>query len=119
MSGVKLDANRILVPVNGDQASEHVFRWACQLARQSKAHLHAVYVIEVPLEMPVESEIGETTDRGEEILPRIEVIDSKAKFKDIHTNFLRARQAVPDLIMRARDTHHAAHILGIPYPRRF
>ena len=83
MSGVKFDAHRILVPVNGDKASEHVFRWACQLARQSKAHLHAVYVIEVPLEMPLESEIGEATDRGEEILARIEVMDSEEKLKEV------------------------------------
>ena len=69
MSGVKLDANRILVPVNGDQASEHIFRWACQLARQSKAHLHAVYIIEVPLEMPLESEIAEATDRARRFWP--------------------------------------------------
>ena len=119
MSGVKLDANRILVPVNGDQASEHVFRWACQLARQSKAHLHAVHVIEVPLEMPLESEIGEATDRGEEILARIEVIASEEKLKDVHARSLRARHAGPAIVMEAEDRQMDAVILGVPYRRRF
>ena len=119
MSGVKLDANRILVPVNGDHASEHIFRWACQLARQSKAHLHAVYVIEVPLEMPLESEISEETDRGEEILARIEVIASEEKLKDVHARSLRARHAGPAIGMEAEDRQMDAVILGVPYRRRF
>ncbi len=119
MSGVKFDANRILVPVNGDKASEHVFRWSCQLARQSKAHLHAVYVIEVPLEMPLESEIGEATDRGEEILARIEAIASEEKYKGLQARFLRARQAGSAIVLESEDRFMDLLIVGVPYNRRF
>ena len=119
MSGVKLDANRILVPVNGDKASEHIFRWACQLARQSKAHLHVVYVIEVPLDMPLESEIAEASDRGEQILARMEAIGAEEKVKDVHAMSLRARHAGPAIVMEAEDRQMDAVILGVPYRRRF
>ena len=56
---MRLDAKRILVPVNGKPYSERTFRWACQMARESKTELHAVYVIEVPLELSLESELSE------------------------------------------------------------
>ena len=69
---MRLDARRILVPVNGKHYSERTFRWACQMARESKTELHAVYVIEVPLELSLESEISEDINKGEDILARIE-----------------------------------------------
>lgn len=119
MSGIKLDAKRILVPVNGDSASEHTFRWACQLARQSKAQLHAVYVIEVPLELPLESENTLATDRGEEILARIEAIGAEEKCKDLQAKSLRARHAGPAIVMEAEDRQMDAVIMGVPYRRRF
>ena len=119
MSGVKLDANRILVPVNGDKVSERIFRWACQLARQSKAHIHAVYVIEVPLDMRLVSEIAEASDRGEEILARMEAIAAEEKVKDVHAMALRARHAGPAIVIEAEDRKMDAVMLGVPYRRRF
>ena len=119
MSGVKLDANRILVPVNGDKVSERTFRWACQLARQSKAHINPVYVIEVPLDMPLESEIAEASDRGEEILAQMEAIATEEKVKDVHAMSLRARHAGPAIVIEAEDRKMDAVILGVPYRRRF
>ena len=71
---MKLNAKRILVPVNGDPATEQAFRWACHLARHSKAQLHAIHVIEVPLDLPMEEENPEAIAKGEEILGRIEAI---------------------------------------------
>ena len=65
---MRLNAKQILVPVNGDRASESTFRWACKTAKESKAELHAVYVIEVPLELSMEAEITEDINRGEDIL---------------------------------------------------
>lgn len=119
MSGIKLDAKRILVPVNGDPASEHTFRWACQLARQSKAQLHAVYVIEVPLGLPLESENAQATDMGEAILAGIEAIGAEEKCKDLIAKSLRARHAGPAIVMEAEDRQMDAVIMGVPYRRRF
>ena len=94
---MRLDAKRILVPVNGKPYSERVFRWACQMARESKTELHAVYVIEVPLELSLESEISEDINKGEDIMARIEAIASEEKYKGLQARFLRARQAGPRL----------------------
>ena len=116
---MQLDAKRILVPVNGCSASERTFRWACRLARDSKAELHALHVIEVPLELPLEAENSQAVSNGEEILARIEAIGAEEKYKGLQANFLRARHAGPAIVVEAEDRLMDMVILGVPYRRRF
>ena len=114
-----LESARILVPVNGDPATERTFRWACRFARQNKAELHAVYVIEVPLELPLEAELDSEISEGELILGRIEAIGAEEKNRSIQAKFLRARSAGPALVQETEDRRMDVVILGVPYRRRF
>ncbi len=116
---MRLNAKKILVPVNGDAVSERTFRWACQTAKESKAELYALYVIEVPLELPLEAEITEDINRGEEILTRIEAIGAQEKFKGVQAKYLRARDAGPAIVLETQDRDLDLVIMGIPYRRRF
>ncbi len=116
---MRLDAKRLLVPVNGKSYSERTFRWACQMARESKTELHAVYVIEVPLELSLESENSEDINKGEEILARIEAIASEEKYKGLQARFLRARQAGPAIVVESEDRFMDLLIVGVPYNRKF
>ena len=116
---MRLDAKRILVPVNGKPYSERTFRWACQIAREAKTELHAVYVIEVPLALSLESEISEDLDKGEEILARIEAIASEEKYNGLQARVLRARQAGPAVVAESENKFMDLLIVGIPYNRRF
>ena len=116
---MRLDAKRILVPVNGKPYSERTFRWACQMARESKTELHAVYVSEVPLELSLESEISEEINKGEEILARIEAIVAEEKYKNLQARSLRARQAGPAVVLESEDRFMDLLIVGVPYQRRF
>lgn len=109
----------MLVPVNGTLYSERTFRWACQLAREDKTELHAVYVIEVPLTLSLESEITEDFNHGEEILARIEAISAEEKYKGLQARFLRARQAGPAVVLEAEDRYMDLLIVGVPYKRSF
>lgn len=116
---MRLDANKILVPVNGDAVSERTFRWACQTAKDSKAELHAVYVIEVPLDLPLEAEITQDVNRGEEILTRIEAIASQEKYKNVQAKYMRARHAGSAIVLETQDRDMDMLIMGVPYRRRF
>ena len=116
---MRLDAKRLLVPVNGKSYSERTFRWACQMARESKTELHAIYVIEVPLELSLESEISSDINKGEEILARIEAIASEEKYKGLQARFLRARQAGPAIVLESEERFMDLLIVGVPYNRRF
>ena len=116
---MRLDAKRILVPVNGKPYSERSFRWACQIAREAKTELHAVYVIEVPLALSLESEISDDINKGEEILARIEAIASEEKYKGLQARFLRARQAGPAVVAESENKFMDLLIVGVPYKRQF
>ena len=116
---MRLAAKRILVPVNGKPYSERSFRWACQIAREAKTELHAVYVIEVPLALSLESEISDDINKGEEILTRIEAIASEEKYKGLQARFLRARQAGPAVVAESENKFMDLLIVGVPYKRQF
>ena len=116
---MRLDAKRILVPVNGKPYTERSFRWACQIAREAKTELHAVYVIEVPLALSLESEISDDINKGEEILARIEAIASEEKYKGLQARFLRARQAGPAVVAESENKFMDIVIVGVPYKRQF
>ena len=115
---MRIDSRRMLVPVNGSEISELAFRWGCRTAREQKAELHAVYVVEVPLGLPLEAEIRADIDRGEKILSRIEAIASREKYRGLQATCLRARQPGPAIVMEAENRHADLIILGIPYKRR-
>ena len=116
---MRLDAKRILVPVNGTPYSEQILRWGCQMARESKAALHAIYVIEVPLALSLEAEIGEEIDRGERILSRMEAISSQEKYKGLQARSMRARQAGPAIAAEAENRDINLVLIGVPYKRSF
>jgi len=110
-------ANRILVPVDGKAASEQAFHWSCQMARNTKSELHAIYVYEVPLELPLTSEMFSHEHYGEDILARIEAIGEEAKCK-IHASTVYARRAGPAVVLESEERHMNLVVVGIPskYP---
>ena len=116
---MELESARILVPVNGLPAAERTFRWACRYAKQHKAELHAVYVIEVSRDLPLGTDLGAAMAEGERILERIEDIGAEEKFKSVQAKMLQARQAGPALVQEAEERHMDLVILGAPYRRRF
>ena len=116
---MRLEATRILVPVNGDPATERTFRWTCRMARQEKAEIHAIYVMEVPLDLALESDLSTAVAKGEQILETIEAIGAEEKFRDVQAKLLRARHAGPALVQETEDRHMDLVVLGVPYRRRF
>jgi nucleotide-binding universal stress UspA family protein len=108
---------RILVPVNGTPASERAFRWACQLAKNTKSELHAVYVSEVPLEFPLSTEFVSEDTRGEQVLARTEAIAAEEKCR-VHAQLLQGRHAGPAIAVEAEDREMEMIVLGIPFRHR-
>lgn len=107
---------RILVPVNGKPASDHAFRWACQLARRYRARLYAVYVYEVPLTLPMESELVSELREGEEILTRMEKI-AIAEHYPVNAGLLEARRAGPAIVLDAEERRVDLLVVGLPWQR--
>jgi nucleotide-binding universal stress UspA family protein len=116
---MRLEATRILVPVNGDPATERTFRWTCRMARQDKAEIHAIYVMEVPLDLPLESDLTNDIAKGERILETIEAIGAEERFRDVEAKLLRARSAGRALVQETEDRRIDLVVLGVPYRKRF
>lgn len=112
-----MSIKRILVPVNGTPASEHAFRWACQLVKNTKSELHAVYVSEVPQEFPLNTEFVSEDTRGEQVLSRIESIAAEERCR-VHAQILQGRHAGPAIVLEAEDREMEMTILGIPFRHR-
>ena len=107
---------RILVPVNGKPASDHAFRWACRLARHYRARLYAVYVYEVPLTLPLESELVSELREGEEILERMEGVAIAERYS-VNAGLLEARRAGPAIVRDAEERRADLLVVGLPWQR--
>jgi nucleotide-binding universal stress UspA family protein len=114
---MRLNTKRILVPVDDTSVSEAVFRWACRLARHSKAELHAIYVTEVPMEFSLSTEFVQEDNQGEKVLSRLEAVAEEEKCK-VHAQLLKARYAGPAIALEAEDRRMDMIVLGVPFRHR-
>ncbi|PKB78712.1 MAG: hypothetical protein BZY88_17010, partial [SAR202 cluster bacterium Io17-Chloro-G9] len=87
--------------------------------RQEKAVIYPVYVMEVPLDLPLESDLPGAIADGERILETIEAIAAEEHVKEVEAKLLRARHAGPALVQETEDRHMDLIVLGVPYQRRF
>jgi nucleotide-binding universal stress UspA family protein len=102
----------ILVAVKGNQAGEDAFRLACELAKENKAKVYAVYIIEVALELPLDAAVD--TSQGETILSRIEALGQEEKCS-VEAEYLQARHAGPAILQETINKKAELIILGIRF----
>tara|TARA_B100001013_G_scaffold326736_1_gene239486 strand:+ start:57 stop:518 length:462 start_codon:yes stop_codon:yes gene_type:complete len=103
-----------VVPVKGGPVDLEAFQLACQLTLESKAKLYALYVIEVPMELPVDAEIVEETAKAEDILGKIEGL-AKEKKCPVHAEVIQARRAGPAIVQEALERDANLVVLGTTY----
>lgn len=60
--------NNILVPVFGSKISREAMVMACELASEENAAIEALYVVEVPMNLPLEAQLPEDMRLAEELL---------------------------------------------------
>jgi APA family basic amino acid/polyamine antiporter len=62
--------DQLLVPVRDTAVSEEMMVLACQLATERKSSIDALYVIEVPLNLPIDATLPEERERARQVLER-------------------------------------------------
>ena len=112
---MSLDAKRILIPINDSSHSERAFRWACHMARDAKAKLCAIHVIEVPLALSLDAEVVEDIDQAEKLLAKYESIAHDEGYKGVDARCIRSRQAGAAVTREAETEQADLVIVGISY----
>jgi len=109
-------ATTILVPLTNSPASLEAVSVAAMLAKQKKARLYAVHVIEVLRSLPLNAEMEAEARRGEQLIRRAEEI-AEHHGVPLTGQLLQARDAGPAIVDEARDRNAEVIILGIGYKR--
>ena len=109
-----MNTKSILVPVDGGSAGESAFRLACRLARESRARLYAVHIIEVTHDLPLDAEVDPS--HAEAALDRIEAVSHEEKYK-VEAQCLQARSAGPAIVEEASQRGTDLIVVGISYKR--
>lgn len=118
-SGASLaELKRVLVPTDGSQASLEAVEFACALVRRTKGQVLVVHVIEVPRALPLDADMAERVQRGEEILAAAEGVADQADYR-VEADLLQAREAAHAVVDEAAEQGADAIILGVEYHRPF
>ncbi len=85
-----LEYRAILVPMGRDRESEEAVDLACRLAAERRATITALTVIEVPLELPLNTDLPEEEDAAYDLLDEAKAIGDTYGVK-VQTRLVRAR----------------------------
>ena len=113
-----LSFKSILVPVDGSEASLMAVEFACTLAKRSRGKVHVVHVVEVRRALPLDAELAQEAQRGEEILNLAEAIAKRQDF-EVEGDLLQARDAGHAIVDEAIERQADAIVLGVEFRRPF
>jgi nucleotide-binding universal stress UspA family protein len=113
-----MSVGKILVPVHDNGCDDDALRLASEIAKGSKATVHALYVIEVKRDLPLDAEIIQETSKAEKVLHRLEQLGRGLKCS-VEATLLQARDVGPAVVQEAVETGSELIVMQMPYKRRF
>ena len=109
---------RILVPVQGAPTDEEGLNLACALSKKDKADVLLLYVIEVRRNLPIDAEMSDEVERGEQVLDKIQRFAGKTGCR-VQTDLLQAREAGAAIVNEALERDVQLIVMGVPYHEKF
>jgi APA family basic amino acid/polyamine antiporter len=107
-----VDYHRILVPVVGSRLTDEMLVLACQLATEKESLVDAVYVVEVPMERPLEDGLlPAERERAEKVL-RLAAVVAADFGVELQSHVLPARHAGRSIVELAEKQGSDVVILG-------
>lgn len=113
-----IQASRILVPIKGNPSDTEVLELACETARRSKAQVYVIHVIEVKRTLPLDAELTEEAERGEDLLNQAEQIGERLGVS-IHTDLLQARDVGSAIVDEVLERGIDLVMIGIIFKKRY
>ncbi len=112
-----IDYDQILVPIVGSRISDEMMVLACQLATEKQSSIDALYVIEVPIHLPLDAPLEEERLRAERAMKAARVIASQFKVK-LTPVIVTARNTGRAIVQEADRRRSEVIILGTVRKRR-
>ena len=119
-----IEYDQILVPIVDSRIANEMMVLACQVAREKKSAVDALYVIEVPLNLPLDARLVRERAKGQAVLERAQAIADQfgVKANPILINARQAGRAIVDVArerqLRGHRPRLAAQAAGGPAPLR-
>jgi APA family basic amino acid/polyamine antiporter len=112
-----IDYNQILVPIVGSRITDEMMVLACQLATEKRSSIDGLYVIEVPMNLPLDARLVAEREKAGRVLAAAGFIAEqfKVKFTPI---VITARQAGRAIVDEAAARRSEVIILGSVKKRR-
>jgi basic amino acid/polyamine antiporter, APA family len=112
-----IDYNQILVPIVGSRVTDEMMVLACQLATEKSSSVDALFVIEVPMNVPLDASLTTERGRADRVLKAAGLIASQFNVP-LRPHIVTARSAGKAIVEVARDRHSEVIILGSLRKRR-
>ena len=112
-----IDYNQILVPITGTWISDEMMVLACQLATEKQSSIDGIYVIEVPLNLPLDARLVNERARAEKVLKAAAVIADQFNVR-FTPHVVTSRQAGRAICETAVELRSEVIMLGTTRKRR-
>jgi APA family basic amino acid/polyamine antiporter len=112
-----VDYHQILVPIVGSRITDEMMVLACQLATEKKSSIDGLYVIEVPLNLPLDARLVNERAKADKVLQAAGLIAQQFKVK-FTPHVVTARQAGKAIVDEAVERRSEVIILGTTRKRR-
>jgi nucleotide-binding universal stress UspA family protein len=96
-----MNITHILVPYKGSEIEDELLRMTCRIARQIKARVLIVHVLEVPMALALDAHNVPGTEEGEALLEHAEEVASESGVR-VETELLKDRSAGHAVVEEAR-----------------
>jgi APA family basic amino acid/polyamine antiporter len=112
-----IDYDQILVPIVGSRITDEMMVLACQLATEKQSAVDGLYVIEVPLNLPLDARLVKERARADKTLAAAALIAQQFKVRFTPV-VITARQAGRAIVEEAERRRSEVIILGTMRKRR-
>jgi nucleotide-binding universal stress UspA family protein len=109
---------RAVIALNGGSSDARVVRLVSDLARNNKAELVAVHVVEIDWTLPLDADIAGNSEEAQRVLDVAETVAEESKLR-LEPVLLQARDVGAALVDEAVERDADLLVLGLPYRQRF
>lgn len=113
----EIEYRNILVPVTGDRFSSEAMVMALQLAHEREASVEALYVLELPMHLPLDAQVPEQRKQASEVLEDMRAMADEFGVELIPI-IIPARHAGRAIVEEARRRKSEVIIMGVERKRR-